>query len=67
MITSPLTTVSFALPVTVMPSNGLTIKGTLVLPCLTSLDTAREVLRVVANRKNNTNYTVEALQDSELE
>ena len=30
-------------------------------PCLTSLDTAREVLRVVANRKNNANYTVEAL------
>ena len=29
------------------------MKGTLVLPCLTSLDTAREVLRVVANRKNN--------------
>ena len=27
------------------------MKGTLVLPCLTSLDTAREVLRVVANRK----------------
>ena len=36
-------------------------------PCLTSLDTAREVLRVVANRKNNANYSVEALQDFELE
>lgn len=36
-------------------------------PCLTSLDTAREVLRVVANRKNNANYNVEALQDFELE
>ena len=43
------------------------MKGTLVLPCLTSLDTAREALRVVANRKNNANYTVEALQDFELE
>ena len=39
----------------------------LVLPCLTSLDTALEVLRVVANRKNNANYTVEELQDFELE
>lgn len=39
----------------------------LALPCLTSLDTAREVLWVVANRKNNANYTVEALQDFELE
>ena len=36
-------------------------------PCLTSLDTAREVLRVVANRKDDANYTVEALQDFELE
>ena len=32
-------------------------------PCLTSLDTAREVLRVVANRKDDANYNVEALQD----
>lgn len=36
-------------------------------PCLTSLDTAREVLRVVANRKDDANYNVEALQDFELE
>jgi len=36
-------------------------------PCLTSLDTAREVLRVVANRKDDANYSVEALQDFELE
>ena len=43
------------------------MKGTLVLPCLTSLNTARDVLRVVANRINNANHTVEALQDFELE
>lgn len=33
------------------------------VPCLTSLDTAREVLRVVANRGKKGMNTVEALQD----
>jgi carbamoyl-phosphate synthase large subunit len=37
-------------------------------PCLTSLDTAREVLRVVANRAHNeVGVEVEALQDYEME
>ncbi len=37
-------------------------------PCLTSLDTAREVLRVVANRaRNEVGVEVEALQDYEME
>ena len=36
-------------------------------PCLTSLDTAREVLRVVADRKNVANQSVEAMQDFRLE
>lgn len=37
-------------------------------PCLTSLDTAREVLRVVAGRANEENkIEVEALQDFEME
>ncbi|KGF47060.1 carbamoyl phosphate synthase large subunit [Veillonella montpellierensis DNF00314] len=36
-------------------------------PCLTSLDTAREVLRVVASRKTESTINVEALQDYEQE
>lgn len=37
-------------------------------PCLTSLDTAREVLRVVAGRANEEiKIEVEALQDFEME
>ena len=36
----------------------------LAVPCLTSLDTAREVLRVFADKgKDNAYYTVAALQD----
>ena len=36
-------------------------------PCLTSLDTAREVLRVVASRKDAANNRVEAMQDFRTE
>lgn len=35
----------------------------MAVPCLTSLDTAREVLRVVATRAKKEEHTVEALQD----
>lgn len=37
------------------------------VPCLTSLDTAREVLRVVGSRAGRAHYSVEALQDYEVE
>lgn len=33
------------------------------IPCLTSLDTAREVLHVVSDRKDGDRYSVKALQD----
>ena len=40
----------------------------LAVPCLTSLDTAREVLRVFANKGKNEGYHhVAALQDYDME
>ena len=39
----------------------------LAVPCLTSLDTAREVLRVVANRGKEGFHDVAALQDYDME
>lgn len=39
----------------------------MAVPCLTSLDTAREVLRVASNRGKSGMFDVEALQDFDLE
>ena len=39
----------------------------LAVPCLTSLDTAREVLRVFANRGKEGYHHVAALQDYDME